>query len=540
MAKFPVQTQNFQLYGGGPAAGDTTLTLTTFTDILGNPLTMANFGDKGYGTIEPNNGTNEDSIVFTGITQNTNGTATLTGVHSVGFLYPYTPSSGLRIAHAGATSFIITNTSYFYYDAFVSTADTEVISGNITFTGNNLFTGTNAYTNLNTFSGTTIVTQTPTTNTQVANKLYVDTSIATEDALVVHIAGTETITGKKTFVLNPISGTPVLGTELATKSYVDGVAVAGAPNANTTTKGIVQLSTATQTSAGTATGSTGAALVAPNSLFSSLSTGATTVVVSNGSGKIDLSYIPTDIKFGGTGADGALTITSGTTTIDCANALIVEKNYTSVSITGTGTLSFINPNTNGTTVILKSQGGVTLTSSSTPMIDLTLMGAAANTSAFSLIGRVPTAVSGGAGGCSISTSGGAGGATAGVSPLPTAPTSFYRSVLIGPGAGGGNGKNSNNGGAGGGALIVECGGAFNFTTTSGISVAGSTGANTAGGASNSGGGGAGSVLVLYNVLTANTGTVTVTGGAAGTGGSGLAGGAGGTGYSLVAKNNEFI
>src|SRR5277367_6704134 len=41
-------------------------------------------------------------------------------------------------------------------------------------------------------------------------------------------------------------------------------------------------------------------------------------------------------KFGGNGADGALTVTSGTTTINCANAAVVVKNYSSISITGTG------------------------------------------------------------------------------------------------------------------------------------------------------------------------------------------------------------
>src|SRR5262249_4478364 len=38
-------------------------------------------------------------------------------------------------------------------------------------------------------------------------------------------------------------------------------------------------------------------------------------------------------KFGGTGADGALSISSGTTTINLGNAAVVVKNYTSISIT---------------------------------------------------------------------------------------------------------------------------------------------------------------------------------------------------------------
>ncbi len=62
-------------------------------------------------------------------------------------------------------------------------------------------------------------------------------------------------------------------------------------------------------------------------------------------------------KFGGTGADGALTVTSGTTTISASNAAVVTKNYTSFSITGTAYVQFTTPNTNGTVCIVKSQGG---------------------------------------------------------------------------------------------------------------------------------------------------------------------------------------
>ena len=75
---------------------------------------MSNFGVIGFGTIEPGNGTQEEQISFTGITQNSNGTATLTGVSSVGFFYPYTATSGLLKTHAGSTLFIISNTAGFY------------------------------------------------------------------------------------------------------------------------------------------------------------------------------------------------------------------------------------------------------------------------------------------------------------------------------------------------------------------------------------------------------------------------------------------
>src|SRR6185436_3818576 len=78
--------------------------------------------------------------------------------------------------------------------------------------------------------------------------------------------------------------------------------------------------------------------------------------------------------FGGDGSDGALSIAAGTTSIDLAGAKTVVKNYTSIAITGTGALAFTNPHANGTTIILKSQGAVTISSSATRAIDLRSLG----------------------------------------------------------------------------------------------------------------------------------------------------------------------
>ncbi len=112
MSVLPVQDQTFTLIGNGAASGATSIVLQSFKDILGVNQAMVSFGTIGYGTIEPNT-TNEDSITFTGITQNSDGTATLTGVNSVLFISPFTPYSGLRTSHAGSVPFIITNTSAF-------------------------------------------------------------------------------------------------------------------------------------------------------------------------------------------------------------------------------------------------------------------------------------------------------------------------------------------------------------------------------------------------------------------------------------------
>lgn len=122
------QLQAFTLAGSGVVIGATTITLTSFTDIDGNLLTMSDFGTKGYFTLEPSSGAQEESGTFTGVTQNANGTATLTGVKNASFLYPYTETSGLLKTHSGGTRLIITNTSAFYND-FTNKNDDETIEG---------------------------------------------------------------------------------------------------------------------------------------------------------------------------------------------------------------------------------------------------------------------------------------------------------------------------------------------------------------------------------------------------------------------------
>lgn len=299
-------------------------------------------------------------------------------------------------------------------------------------------------------------------------------------------------------------------------------------------------------------------------------------------------------SFGGDGSDGALTVTSGTTTIDLGGNSVVVKQYSSISITGTGKVNFTNPHANGTTIYLKSKGDITITSSTVPCLDASGMGAAggtggtggtnnangtngtdgSNPTRFILDVDVHYGTKGTGGGANP---GGVGGTTGVIYNTTTKPfyliefsERFYRKTInVTPGAGGGggggggsqigdgaasHGGNGGNGGNGGAALIIECGGAWNFTTTGGISVAGANGANgtnTTGSntdacsAGGGGGGGAhGMCVAMYNTLTANTGTLTVTGGAGGTGGNkpttafdtvviayGGAGGAGAAGYS---------
>jgi hypothetical protein len=272
-------------------------------------------------------------------------------------------------------------------------------------------------------------------------------------------------------------------------------------------------------------------------------------------------------RFGGTGADGALTVTSGTTTIAASSNVVVIKNYTSISITGTAYVQCTTSVASGSAFILKSQGNVTFTSSATPMLDASGCGGSGGAG-----GGNGTAGSTGTAGTLLMVncgpgfgalvSGEAGGTLSTGFGTPNLNLNKYPSIFAGGGGGGGNGSGTGAsggvGGLGGGALVIECAGAWNFTTASGISVLGKAGGSGGGGIGSSpgGSGGSGFFLALYNTLTANSGTVSSgsvaggsgSGGTAGGGGAGAApgsaavsttAGAGGAGFSLIALNVDY-
>lgn len=306
------------------------------------------------------------------------------------------------------------------------------------------------------------------------------------------------------------------------------------------------------------------------------------------------------LKDTGDGSDGDLVITSGTTNIDLGGAQIVTKQYNSISITGTGQLTFSNPHANGTYILLKVKGDVTITSSASPAIDASGMGAAGGTGGAGGSGYASgSAGSAGSNGYNIDTAttqygtGGSGGSDGGGGSAGTGGlilpnlTSYPKAVLASitaidklnrsaafygrdqfklylacgsGGGGGGGGSHSAQGGAGGrggGVLRIHCGGDLNFTST--ISVAGKDGGigqnglqssgNAALGAGGGGGGAGGMILIIYNTATAASGTKNTMGGAGGKGGRGWAmnrgssqggGGGGGAGAYGGAGGNGNI
>ena len=358
--------------------------------------------------------------------------------------------------------------------------------------------------------------------------------------------------------------------------------------ANTSTKGIVQEATLADQLAGTATGSTGARLYMNPTNTATSSAGVADagklVKLRASDGYIDSSFggaaggiaqldssqlvvqnpanatsTPTankipiadsngelkgwGNKFGGNGTDGALSLSAGTTTINLGGAKLVEKNYTSISIT-TGTLTFSNPHPNGTIVILKSQGNVTITCATAPCIDLRGIGAAAGTAtgtAGSIGNGIWTVGSAHYGGAHSGSTGGTGGV---IIPSSTpylvdvfGLNSAGKFLAVGSGGSAGVGTGFGNGGRGGGSILIEVGGYLNFTTSNGINCSGSDGSSATALASAGGGGGgsAGMCSVIYNKLTSSSGTIYSVGGNGGASTGDISGGScsGGAGAGSI-------
>lgn len=141
MSLNPLQAGAFSLAGAGSSIGDTVLNLKSFKDINGVNIAMSDLGTIAYLTIEPGNGSNEEQVSFTGVTQNSDGSAQLSGIKSVLFKSPYTESSGFAKTHAGSTTAVLSNTAGFY-NQFAILANNETVTGQWTFTNTPIVPGT--------------------------------------------------------------------------------------------------------------------------------------------------------------------------------------------------------------------------------------------------------------------------------------------------------------------------------------------------------------------------------------------------------------
>ena len=103
----------------------------------------------------------------------------------------------------------------------------------------------------------------------------------------------ETIGGLKTFSSIPLIPTtiPTLGTQIASKTYVDSVSFNGSPNGSETVKGIWQGATQSDMPIGTTLGSTGASLILQNKYATSTPSATTTIPITGTNGKLSQSFL---------------------------------------------------------------------------------------------------------------------------------------------------------------------------------------------------------------------------------------------------------
>ena len=196
----------------GTALGGTILYPSVIQDREGNTLsTMATYFGTKGYGVISPGKDREEHFTFTGISG-----GTLTGVSHITMTAPYTETSGVNEAHAaGETIVILSNTPGFYND-FVNKQNDETVAGTWTFDAD---------------------------------------AMPRADAQVTYGAGTEEY--------------------LATKRYVDGVALVSSPDGSTTQKGVFEEATQAEIAAATAAGATAARLaVNPSTLAPHIQSGA--------------------------------------------------------------------------------------------------------------------------------------------------------------------------------------------------------------------------------------------------------------------------
>ncbi|MEA1878786.1 MAG: hypothetical protein U9N86_18230, partial [Bacteroidota bacterium] len=227
-AFYPLGGKRYKLAGSGVGVTDTSVELQSLTmPISGRELAMTDFGEVGYATMDPGNPSKKEFISFTGITQSgSSDKATLTGVsRGLSFVTPYSASTTLRSSHSGGSSLIFSNSPAFYSEFAIKRNDQD-ITGTWTFDSDAL--------------------------PEVDDSTY----------------------------------TPTDNAQIIWKKYADDLTNAGAADATTTVKGIVEIATITDTIKGRLASSsdTTAQLVVPAKYFATTTNSTTSVVLTDTDG----------------------------------------------------------------------------------------------------------------------------------------------------------------------------------------------------------------------------------------------------------------
>lgn len=287
-----------------------TIPLSSFKEpISGIPFTMSYLGTSiAYGTLDPQQPTRAELISFTGITQNSNGTALLTGVsRGLSNVYPFAASTTLAVAHSGQSYFILSDAPQVFAQ-YPAKMNAESIVG------------------LWTFSSTSVpqLDQNPNFNT-------------------------------------------LASTTFATIGYVASTSFAGTVNATESVKGISELALGSEAASGASTGGTGARLVLPASLATSTcqSIQNSVIIASTTTGRIDKGCIDQTLNYswsGSTTFTGTTTLAATTTITGHVSGPLLSVLTASSTFTGAATpQAFFIATTTGTAVLTDSNNAANST-----------------------------------------------------------------------------------------------------------------------------------------------------------------------------------
>ena len=347
----------------------TSIILTSFKEpVSGANMTMALMNSTiAYGTLRPKTGYSE-LISFTGITQNSDGTATLTGVtRGLKRGYDYTASATFQLPHPGGSKFILSDSP--------QALNAVVGSTGLTVGSTTIASGTNTkvlYNNSGTVgeytisgTGNVAMTTSPTfTTPNISSIINTGTlTLPTSSDTLVGRATNDTLTNK-TLTTPVINGT-ITGTGQATAATASTITMRDA-NANLYANNIVNGYTTTATAAGTTTltvsstqtqfftGSTTQTVLLP--VTSTLTLGHTYRIVNNSTGNVTVqSSGANTISILGAAASAIYTciLTSGTSAASwSASSVVAAGSPTQIqfntggALAATDQLTFFSDTTN--------------------------------------------------------------------------------------------------------------------------------------------------------------------------------------------------
>ena len=225
-----------------------------------NDLSIRILGKKTYGAAVPNSPALVDTYLASGITASANSLTLASGVTNDG-----TTLSG-----------------FMCFTIDVNTPQVEYVCGTASSTSVTSVT-----------RGVDMTNPNATTTHAYAHRRF--SSIQSTDYPAIQfiqrkINGLDTFDNKLTYSPS-VASSSLSGQDLASVTYVNGIAYNGSPNGSTSTKGIYQEATSAQVVAGTATGTTGADLIVPNSFFGSTSTARNMVPVTQANGTLPSAFV---------------------------------------------------------------------------------------------------------------------------------------------------------------------------------------------------------------------------------------------------------